>query len=380
MEAFLEFYNIPIPMWVFEVVITAIYIAIPLWILYKILRKVGMKYVMYQRYFSQPGVFEGQTVTLIEEVRSRYFMPLTKVDVNAFLRIELRLPGYVEEDFVDEDEEEEEDEEELLKKYNQMQRYISRFFLPSFTQVKRSIKITCMKRGFYAVESILLDKRNIEAPAFLYVYPKPLEVDEDNPLVNALQSTVQTQVRLFQDPFSFAGIREYRAGDSFRMINYKATAKTGNVMVNYRDFITSRNIMLYIDFSLLPAPEPMSTKHYEMLMERSLSYAADMVFKAIDQGYNVGFAANCKALGFSANPTHIRFPMQSGYEHYNQMLKEMASIALFEGCSFTWLVKQDIDRIQNADVYIMTCNQERDLDEVSDMLRMKNNSVTIVRL
>jgi len=115
-------------------------------------------------------------------------------------------------------------------------------------------------------------------------------------------------------------------------------------------------------------------------MERSLAYAADMVFKAIEQGYNVGFAANCKALGFSANPTHIRFPMRSGYEHYTEILKELAAITLFEGCSFDWLVKQDIDTVSNADVYIMTCNKERDLESLTELLESKNNSVTVIDL
>ena len=366
-----------------DLLLNTLAILVPLWIIYKIVRRVGLNFITYNRYFGQIGVFQGSVVTLFEEINSRYFMPLTKVDILAYLRIELRLPGVDDEDaeeMEEDDDNDDEDDENETPDVNPMQRFISRFTVPSFTQVRRSIKINCLKRGFYRVESVKICGKESDSPAMIYVYPAPLADDEHNPLVNALQTTVATDRRLFMDPFSFAGIRDYRPGDTFKMINYKASAKTGAVIVNQREFVTSRNIMLYMDFSLLPSPETISTKHYHMLMEKGLSYAADMVFKAIDQGYNVGFAANCRALGFSKNPTHIRFPMQSGHEHYINILQELASVSLFEGVSFLWLVKQDVDALRDADVYIMTCNKERDMDEVTDMLRARNNSVSVVRL
>ena len=331
--------------------------AVLLIVIYFFVRRIGIRRVEYQRYFSEDGVFEGERVLLIEEVSNKFFLPLIMVDVNVCISSALQLKGYPAE-------------------LQGMQEFTSRFYLPPFTRVKRSIEIVCKKRGYYSLESVDINGNPVNARAILYVYPQALPYGESSPMENEMQNTAQTDRRLFQDPFSFSGIRDYRHGDVFRSINYKATAKTGVIKVNNRDFFSSRNIMVYIDFGQV-YPHPLTTKAYTALMERALSYAADMVWSSIQQGFSVGFAANCRALG---RANYVRFPMGRGYSHYMEILKEMAVIRMLDGCSFMWLLKHDIDTLWNVDIYIMTTNTSQPLDEITDIYSSRGNHVTILAL
>ncbi|MCL1882309.1 MAG: DUF58 domain-containing protein, partial [Defluviitaleaceae bacterium] len=193
------------------------------------LRRVGLERISYKRYFSQEGVFEGETVQLVEEIQNCYFLPLFFVDVDAYLYNELRLKSH-------------------SQPQSGMQEFTSRFFLAPYTQVRRSIPIECVKRGYYELDSVYVQNKSRGAKARLFVYPRTLPYEENNPMENQMQNLAESERRLFQDPFSFSGVREYRPGDPFRSINYKATAKTNALKVNERDFFSSRSFMVYIDF------------------------------------------------------------------------------------------------------------------------------------
>ena len=331
-----------------------IWIAVLLPVLYFFARRTVLGAIEYRRYFSQTGVFEGEDVVLFEEISNHSFLPLVMVDVEAYLSGELQLPSYTG--------------------GQGMQEFISRFFLPPFTQVKRSIRINCARRGYYTLDSVIIQGRSRDAKAEIYVYPRALAYEDENPMATAMQNTALSERRLFQDPFSFSGVRDYRYGDSFRSINYKATAKTGAVKVNERDFFSGRNIMLYIDFNmpLVPLPTPV----YHALMEQALSHSADLVEKAVRLGYNVGFAANCRTL----RANHVRFAMRRGHEHFLEILREMALIRMAGGCSFPWLAGKDFDSVWNTDIYIMTTNPTPEMDDVADIFRSQSNHVTMLML
>jgi hypothetical protein len=330
---------------------------------YLFLRRVGIKRVAYRRFFSETGVYESETVQLVEEISNRFFLPLFKVDVDAYLPNELCLSGHAQAAYG-------------------MQAFTNRYHvLPPFTRVRRGISVDCAKRGFYTLDSVYIGGRFAvlhPAKTALYVYPRALPAGHSNPLENAVLNTEASARRLFEDPFNFAGVRDYRPGDPFRSINHKSTAKTGALKVNERDFFSNRSFMVYIDFNRLPAPEPLTTEAYEAYMERALSYAADMVFKSVHLGYSVGFAANCKMHG-QAN--HVRFPMGRGQAHYLEILQAMASIRLSDGCSFAWLLKQDIDDVWHADIYIITVNEhDETLDALAGLYESKGNHVTVITL
>ena len=331
-----------------------IFTVVLLFVLYRAARRAGLGRITYKRYFSQSGVFEGDSVTLIEEIENPTPLPLFMVDVSAYLSSELRLEGCPQND-------------------SGMQEFVSRFYLPPFTRTRRFITINCKRRGCFRLETVSIHGLSRPAAAAIHVYPRILPFTADNPMANEMQYMALSVRRLLQDPFNFAGVRDYRHGDPMGSINYKATAKTGAVKVNEYDFFSGRNIMLYVDFH----PPAEGLPHYNRLMEQALSYGAGIVESAVQQGYNVGFAANCHTL---ERVNHVRFPMRKGYEHYMDILQGMAVLRIAGGCSLLWLMRQDLDSLWNADIYIMTTNRNYELDEITDIFHTRSNHVTLFML
>jgi uncharacterized protein (DUF58 family) len=323
-------------------------------------RRYALRRVSYKRYFTQHGVFEGDSAEFIEVITNNSFIPLFWVDVEQFLPSELALEGFP-------------------RKKRPMQRFISRFNLAPFVSIKRTVKVECLKRGDYKLDSVtvkfFLNNIFIESKARLYVYPRALSQNENNPLNSDAQSLYLSDRKLIQDPFSLSGIREYTRGDPFRSINFKATAKTRTLMVNTREFLSVRNFMLYMDFHVKTG-DALPPK-YGALLEQALSWAAGLLQKAIESNCAAGFAANCR---LTTGERFVSYPMGMGGSHYTEILTEMAKVRMNAGNSLLSVISRDINRLRNAEVYIYTFNPRQDFGGYVEVLRQMGNSVSVVEI
>ncbi len=95
--------------------------------------------------------------------------------------------------------------------------------------------------------------------------------------------------RIFEDPLRIAGLREYRPGDPLRRIDWKATARTGDL--TSRVYEPSATQQLYIALNI-------DTMHHvwegylKDELERTVSVAASVAVWAAGQRYAVGLLAN----------------------------------------------------------------------------------------
>lgn len=87
----------------------------------------------------------------------------------------------------------------------------------------------------------------IEPSQFVAV-PAEAELDEPDTEVTEFQ-TFQGEYTVNRpgDGFDFYGLREYADGDSYRDINWKASAKTGDIMVNQFELSTGSEVTLLVD-------------------------------------------------------------------------------------------------------------------------------------
>lgn len=310
--------------------------ALVLWILWRIylhFREKNLKNITYSREFTEKGVYAGDEVELIETVCNNGLFPLFGIDVEAYLYNELRLQGFDP------------------PKKDGMQYFISRFNLWPYMRIRRKHRLTCLKRGHYRLQSAVVRKRIgeelFECPADIYVYPHPFEIDPMLPAVSMMQGEERALRKLFADPFSISGVRDYRFGDPVSQINFKASAKTHlgarrsatPFMVNDRDFCASRRLAVFMDFHL-ERDSGIDGAEYERLTELALSYSAYIIRNAIYGGYNVGFFANCKGQDGSMLQ---RFPLESGEPHMLDIFRTMASMRAADGGSFPALLEEMID-------------------------------------
>jgi uncharacterized protein (DUF58 family) len=337
------------------------------YILYKIRDKM-MERVVYKRVFSDIGAYEGETVTLIETVYNPTFFPLFFVNIEGYMYNGIPLEKYE------------------VDPTKAMQYYLSRYHLMPFMQVRRKYTVRCVKRGYYTLENVDIyynkKKRYIESPAEVYVYPKIIPLTDPTQPTSDRQGDSYTRRWLIQDPFSLSGVREYRFGDSFNQINFKATARSGSMnidafKVNNRDYCSARVFMVYLNFQTDPEV-PMTTSSYERMMELGLSYASAIVRDAAYNGYRCGFAANCATVTGDDN---IRFPIAAGVNHLEEILKEMAKVRHNVGISFASMLEYDIaNGMADNEVFIITPAVNEELDDKISQLRRFNNFVNVFRL
>ena len=81
----------------FTALIVVLAILLVLWILLRIygsMRASRLKSIIYERHFSEEGVYEGEEVELVEIIRNPGFFPLLGVDVESYFYNELELEEY----------------------------------------------------------------------------------------------------------------------------------------------------------------------------------------------------------------------------------------------------------------------------------------------
>ncbi|MCM1155041.1 MAG: DUF58 domain-containing protein [Roseburia sp.] len=170
------------------------------------------------------------------------------------------------------------------------------FALLGNQRIIRNLVLQCPKRGFYRIEetdlttfSLLHERRfsaEYPADAQMYVYAARTDVSDIMSACERLMGNVQCAKRLFEDPFAFASIREYTLTDPMKAINWKASARTGELMVNTWESTLTEKAMLYLDL------EDRGILKQESLIEESISIAACLAQKMTGRGMEVGICVN----------------------------------------------------------------------------------------
>ncbi len=360
--------------WLVSIIIICLVLLILLLALVIIYKKMKGKYLarlVYKREFSTKNVYAGETVTLTETIYNPTFFPLFKVDVEEYFLGGLWLDGAKPQPGV--------------KAGDEQEPVLSRFTLLPFMQTKRHHEVFCEKRGYYKISSVRIYRKDdplfVDAPAELYVYPALVDPMINSFPVSCLLGEYTSKRRLIQDPFSFAGIREYRFGDSMNMINYKATARhpinnASDIMVNIKDYCTGRIFMVYLNFHLQNAGKGLYD-NYDKLMEYGLSVASALIRDAVNNGCKVGFAGNCP----TETERSIRFPMQSSDEHYKQIMRGFAALRISDGLSIKLLLQNDIDDgLNNAEIIFLTTYMDDEIDDRLRILKQYNNAVSVIQI
>lgn len=170
------------------------------------------------------------------------------------------------------------------------------FALLGWQRVTRKLSLDCTKRGYYRIDksdlttfSMLHRRRySVESPAdaALYVYAARTDVSDILVACERLMGSLQCAKRLYEDPFAFSSIREYTVTDPMNKINWKASARTDELMVNTFESTLTEKVMICLDM------EDRGILKYEHLTEASVSLAASLAQKLIGRGMEVGLCVN----------------------------------------------------------------------------------------
>ncbi|MBD5507439.1 MAG: DUF58 domain-containing protein [Lachnospiraceae bacterium] len=293
-----------------------------LWMLYY--RWQWDKEIVVKLWFASAYVYAGQETKFYEVIENRKAVPVPVMEVRFRTKKEL--------DFSNAD-------NTIVSDYI-YKRDI--FAILGRQKITREIPVKCTKRGRYTISdaeisthSLLYGKRyskGIETDAEIYVYPRMTDVSEIKTVCEQLLGTLQCAKRLYEDPFAFRTIRSYTTDDPMKAINWKASAKTGSLMVNTYDSVQSQKAMLFLDV------EDVGIIKREELVEESIAMAATLVRKLLRQNIEVGFAYN--GAGQIMMPTNRKsaltelermlaeYDPEAGNQDFEQLVRELFTGAL----------------------------------------------------
>ncbi|MDF2906280.1 MAG: hypothetical protein K0R34_1601 [Herbinix sp.] len=256
------------------------------------------------------------------------------------------------------------------------------FSLMMYQKLTRNIPFLCTKRGYYTIDKITLVCNDIlleselvagaETKLQLYVYPRPIEYSQLQIPFQNLFGSVLTKRLLYEDPFEFKSIREYQSFDTMKTINWKASAKSGCLMVNVHDHTASQQIKILLNL------ESDTLRKHEELIEESIRLAATFAAYFIEQGIPTALYTNALAV---ISREVLSAPAGSGYSHIRTINETLARIDdTLTPPSFLRVIGEDLKSFhQNDFILLISSYQRMDLQHtMSDLSRNKTNFTWIV--
>ncbi len=231
--------------------------------------------------FQERSAFEGEKGTLVEILENRNFLPLP------FLHAKFEIgSGLVFEN----------GENVSTSDRNYKNDIFSVLF---YQRVTRRLPFLCRKRGYYEVTSADLVSTDLfytehmvrafkQRGAAFYVYPGSVDTSIFEQPLKKLIGDMTSRQFIYPDPFEFKGLRNYTISDPMNTINWKASAKTGDLMVNQYDSTTSRRMVI-----LLNLVDETVVQH-QPLHEEAMRIASTLAAYMLREGYPVRLVTNAR--------------------------------------------------------------------------------------
>ena len=304
--------------------------------------------------FTEQHAFEGEETVLAEELINDKNMPLPAVEVRFSVDKNLTYKKHSRENANVTDKNYRRDLFSLLGRQKNIRR----------------LSLLCGKRGCYRIEEIELEGydyffshhygQKLRQFTQLYVYPRPADIRQIQLISRNLTGMRQLRNPVFQDPFAFAGIREYDRNDPMKRINWKASARTGELMVNQFDATTDICVKCFFDVEdagILKAPS---------LVEKSISLATSLAVKLAGENMDVEIAGNAVYTRYEisegekeeiqavAKEEKLNHTVRSACKNLDELYRKMACIRTEQiYCKVSELLMQEIKEIHPQCQYIL---------------------------
>lgn len=196
-----------------------------------------------------------------------------------------------------------------------------------YKRVIRRLPCYSVRRGIYTIDDIFLYASNLtlsanlnevrHTDATLLVHPRFLNTGETDLPFDVLSGELIAKVKYIEDPFAFRGIRNYTPDDSMKFINWKASARSMDLMVNEFSQTIHSVIKIILNFS-------QETIHFEHeLLEEELRLAVSLAREFLLEGFEVSLDGNAKVI---FNDEYITVEQGSGYAHLKNFLETSAGV------------------------------------------------------
>ena len=245
--------------------------------------RLSLEQVHYERVVAQNRVFRGEETTLTITVMNRKPVPLGKLNMEDEFPEEIEIvggevsPGSNPKSMV-------------LKHHTSLSWY---------ERVKWEYTIKCDTRGFFRFGPARMESGDLfgfyESETtrverdYLLVYPRVIPLPELG--LPALRPLGETRggIEIFEDMSRPRGIREYQAGDPLKIVDWKATARLGQLQVRAFEPSSTFTVILVV---AVETSERSWEGYSPTNLERVITASASIASYAAERQYSIGLFSN----------------------------------------------------------------------------------------
>lgn len=209
-------------------------------------------------------------------------------------------------------------------------------------RVHFSYELTGQQRGYYPIGPGVLRTGDLfgfaeaegaaDTSSHLVVYPRVIPLARVELTSRAPHGTIASRQQLFTDPTRVTGIRPYQAGDPWRSIDWKSSARAGDLQVKRIEPAVSLTSVIFVDLNA-----GAYTRNQRMTAsEWGIVVAASLANYLVTARQAVGVASNGRdPLSDSCDG---RLPPRPGRAHLMKVLEYLARVELAESTPLAdWL-------------------------------------------
>lgn len=201
-----------------------------------------------------------------------------------------------------------------------------------YQRVTRTFDVTFEKRGLFEIGKVNLVAvdlfftemlvTDVENESWIYVFPKRSDLYQVKAEFDTILGEMITNRFLFEDPFAFKGIRAYAPTDPMKRINWKSSAKTGDLKVNQFYDTSSQQVTIFLNL------DQEGIFMQEQLLEESIRVTRNYLEWFQKAGIEVCVYSNGIDMA-SKEPVVIQKGVGAG--HLENCLKQLARLDYCEG-------------------------------------------------
>jgi len=333
-------------------------------------RKLSFRKVEYSREFVDRTCFQGESTLLVETLSNKKRLPIPWLYVESSLDAALQFAH--QDNF-------------SVSKGTHYQNHQSYFTLSSDQRIKRTHTLIPKRRGVYELQTVTLtsgdllglsrQSKKIPLNSQLTVYPKPIGMSLDRIPYHSWQGDQIVKRFIMPDPFLTAGTRPYMYGDSLKAVNWKATARTGELQVHQYEFTANRKLLIVVN---VDDNEGMwRTVSNIELIELCINVAAGVAKLAIDQGMECGFAANMRSIN---DADSVWLTPARGDGQWYGILEAMAHMMLERTEAMNeMLIRFAEEVLSQHDILIISSYWNEANEQAAQQLRRNQNAVLVLQ-
>ena len=312
--------------------------------------------------FGEQGVYPGELCTLKQIIQNKKRMPLPALHVKFQADKSLQF----------------QDETEAVVTDHYYRSEV--FMVGGRKQITRTLPFRPQCSGKYSIGQIQIAAQDffmskkyvavLPENTMIYVYPRQLSMKQ---LLNHNKQVLGEIVerRSYQeDPFYFRGIRPYQPYDPMKYINWKASAKYGELLVNSFESTYSRDVCLLSDV------ETDSVFYRQEMQEAAISAASTLADYYLRKGARVSFRTN----GREDTDEEIVLEQCQGITAITALNRRLAGIDLAkDSADFARMIRQIIPNCRQSRQYVcITTRPVRDILEAVTLLQSKAAEVLLI--